>query len=433
MAVAKNGALVTAVAGRIGGTTFRSQAGTQVVGVQPGRSSRPSERQTEYRALMSAVARDWAALDSADRDQWKAFASTLSKQRRLGDTAAPDGFRAYMAREVILRSAADGAPFPNPAAFGTVSALQLNVEQFFLGTGIVGADRNLAATEYGVFLVYEGQALTRSRGRRALAEKSVRIGRGAFGEGNDWGQLVVPSSGSMRQNDSTSISGVNQTEVWVLVGAFLGGEITVLEDPDYGARVWLDGSDGEVMVTGAGTTATGVFVNDQAWNLIVLAEETGTGEFDVFLNGVAVAEGIAKGGGSTDGRFSVGVDFSSDSNQGFCAYGRPLQREGATNEANELLLYRQGYGFDLSVYFGILFNAYHLQGTGTFSDSGVNGSAGEIDCVNTTAFFSPFTVPLGVGGLIYPEDALVEYRCSQATLLQPGVVTQFGRAPVLTS
>ena len=96
MAVAKLGAIVTGLAGSIGGTTFRRSGNGLVVYNKPRNVSMSQVQQNVNLVNLAGLSREYTVLPEAIKNAWRSFASMFTFPNRFGDERQISGKSMWM-------------------------------------------------------------------------------------------------------------------------------------------------------------------------------------------------------------------------------------------------------------------------------------------------------------------------------------------------
>ena len=123
MAVMKLGALITDLAGSIGGSTVRrSPAGLTIFNKSRGRS-KSSNLSNKGIQRMQSIIQGWSQLSDAERLQWQAAASKFQRKNKFGDLVNYTGRQFYVAhRNAIFDT---NIPLQNPGTIRQVVDLPI--------------------------------------------------------------------------------------------------------------------------------------------------------------------------------------------------------------------------------------------------------------------------------------------------------------------
>lgn len=100
MALVKNGSLVSAVSGKIGGTVFTSN-GRVRTWAKPTTST--TERASLAKARLASVVNAWqSTLTDAQRESWNSLASSSTLKNRLGESIKPSGSNLFTKVNTLL-------------------------------------------------------------------------------------------------------------------------------------------------------------------------------------------------------------------------------------------------------------------------------------------------------------------------------------------
>lgn len=106
MATVKFSSIVSAVAGKIGGTVFARGANGPYIRT----FSMPVNKNTQVlqtkRQNLGYYASKWRSLDDTDRQAWKDNAALFPYTNRVGDASHYTGFQWFMKTNMLLESAA---------------------------------------------------------------------------------------------------------------------------------------------------------------------------------------------------------------------------------------------------------------------------------------------------------------------------------------
>lgn len=113
MAVVKLGAIITQIAGSIGGWTFRRSQGSTVVYNKPGGASKNRLLLNAAFGNLREVIQGWALLSVGLRNQWNNAAPNFLFPDKFGDLRALNGRSLYIKLTASNLTAGDPSPSPN--------------------------------------------------------------------------------------------------------------------------------------------------------------------------------------------------------------------------------------------------------------------------------------------------------------------------------
>lgn len=105
MARCKFGSLVTDISGSIGGTTFQRSAFGHTIRNKPIPIKSRSDSQLSIRQFMKNAHQNWAALSSAERQQWQQFVSFSNQRIRRDRNVNISGHNLYIKYQVMRQVA----------------------------------------------------------------------------------------------------------------------------------------------------------------------------------------------------------------------------------------------------------------------------------------------------------------------------------------
>lgn len=127
MATLKMGALVTGMAGKVGGQVVqRGRSGYQLRNLTQPRKLNTDSLQTSQ-AQLGAIARSWSLLLESNREQWNGLAATSTRFNRFGEPYTPTGYQLWMEYNKTENLLSPGSLFTNPPAPAAVAPIS-NVE-----------------------------------------------------------------------------------------------------------------------------------------------------------------------------------------------------------------------------------------------------------------------------------------------------------------
>jgi hypothetical protein len=104
MARVTYGALVTDLAGSIGGVTFQNNSSGSIARLRSKKPLNPSQAQSDQQLSLSRLVSLWPALSSADRESWEDLAAGHDHVNPWGETKTINGFQWFMACNLNLLS-----------------------------------------------------------------------------------------------------------------------------------------------------------------------------------------------------------------------------------------------------------------------------------------------------------------------------------------
>mgnify|MGYP006426604031 CR=1 FL=1 len=118
MATAKMGAIVTELAGSIGGTTFRRQGNSVIVYPRFNATNDQKLRNNPALARLTSYSNDWQNLTSADRQGWNDQAPSFTYTDKFGSLVPYTGRQLFFAVNSNIEGT--GISLPNPANVSSV-------------------------------------------------------------------------------------------------------------------------------------------------------------------------------------------------------------------------------------------------------------------------------------------------------------------------
>ena len=103
MAIFRNGALVGAISGSLGGVTFVAGQGSPVVRLRPAKNHKTSTLASGQNARFHNAQKHWAGLTALQRLNWDTYAQTFAATDALGVQRAMTGFRMYLRNALTKR------------------------------------------------------------------------------------------------------------------------------------------------------------------------------------------------------------------------------------------------------------------------------------------------------------------------------------------
>src|SRR5580693_5318807 len=96
MALIKFGAMVTAISGSVGGTTFQMSKAGATMKIKPRASNRQSLRMYNTRYRLAKAANNWTLNNAAQPGTFAALAVNYIAKNKLGETYTPSAYQLYM-------------------------------------------------------------------------------------------------------------------------------------------------------------------------------------------------------------------------------------------------------------------------------------------------------------------------------------------------
>jgi hypothetical protein len=114
MARVTYGALITELAGSIGGVTFQRNSSGNVARLKSKKISNPNQEQSNNNVVFAQLVSYWSTLSQANKDTWDALAAAHDHTTPWGETKTLNGFQWFMScnRNLLLagESIRDTAP-----------------------------------------------------------------------------------------------------------------------------------------------------------------------------------------------------------------------------------------------------------------------------------------------------------------------------------
>lgn len=102
MARVTYGALITELAGSIGGITFQKNASGNIARLRPHMSVNASDLQRSQQGLLNSLVSGWSALTLAQQTGWNNFAAAHSHVNEFGETKILNGFQWFLSCNLNL-------------------------------------------------------------------------------------------------------------------------------------------------------------------------------------------------------------------------------------------------------------------------------------------------------------------------------------------
>lgn len=125
MALAKLGAIVTALSGKIGGQVFANSSNGAYIKNIGSYINKTTPKRKESNAALAYISGLWKTASVAQQSAWNALAATLPYKNRVGDTAYYSGFNLFVQFNYNLFLIGKAANLAAPAASAGVAPTKL--------------------------------------------------------------------------------------------------------------------------------------------------------------------------------------------------------------------------------------------------------------------------------------------------------------------
>lgn len=146
----KFGAIVVAGSGKLGGHVFTKNRAGAAMRTKVTPSNPRTTYQSTSRAYLTTIAKSWAGLTEAQRQQWNSASTSFKKTNIFGDGVTPSGFNLYQKLNNNLLNIGQSVLTvpPSPAAVVGISALSVTAVHAGALTITYTTDSNAGATQY---------------------------------------------------------------------------------------------------------------------------------------------------------------------------------------------------------------------------------------------------------------------------------------------
>lgn len=426
MAIGRSGPIVTSVSGSVGGTTFRTTPGAQVI---QSRRGGPRRLTTEQEAAKQALARAsaaWRDLTPQERDLWAQFAAENIRTTARGSVGRQAAFTAFVARESVFQRALGDGSSVMPQAFGQPSIGSQTVTQFADEVGITGLDFDSTSASLLFYRLFGGTPKTVARGNRKVVLAQAVSNFNGFFSGVAYGQRLDGSVGNLTQSTAAAMPASVWLSTWVKWESMQGGFAFMSHYPSESVGAVVDTTTGATGLLVGFTSTPGGQLTFGQWHCVTIQILTGSNVANLWIDEDIVVTGAVLPGGTNDGTFSIGSAFGGGSSwlPGRVAYPALIQDPGFP--VTPAQLYQDGQGLRASLIAGLI-DAWLLVGEAPFADAGVNASVGDIDVSDVVAGLGPFALPIATFAEMWPVGGQREWEITGVSDILAGVGRIRGR------